>query len=160
MIINLQIKRISMTAEWNIYTSFTYKMAAKTSWHRYRTKLRDCLPMYMIFDTLSDKHPAIDLPQAIHCYVPGAWLTTAGRRPIACMPIATHDRVPWSMYLSVRLCVGHNGWNDREPVWGGKSPALKNHALDGVHSRTTWRIRLIHVRQQCVLVSSYFYRLL
>ena len=26
--------------------SFTYKMAAKTSWHRYGTKLRHCHPMY------------------------------------------------------------------------------------------------------------------
>ena len=29
----------------NISTSFTHKMAAKTSWHRYGTKLRHCHPM-------------------------------------------------------------------------------------------------------------------
>ena len=31
----------------NIYKSFTYKMAAKTSWHRYGKKLRHCHPMYL-----------------------------------------------------------------------------------------------------------------
>jgi len=31
----------------NIYESFTHKMAAKTSWHRYGTKLRHCQPMYL-----------------------------------------------------------------------------------------------------------------
>ena len=30
----------------NIYESFTHKMAAKTSWHRYGTKWRHCHPMY------------------------------------------------------------------------------------------------------------------
>ena len=30
----------------NISKSFTYKMAAKTSWHRYKTNLRYCQPMY------------------------------------------------------------------------------------------------------------------
>jgi len=30
----------------NIYKSFTHKMAAKTSCHRYGTKLRHCHPMY------------------------------------------------------------------------------------------------------------------
>jgi len=30
----------------NIYESFTHKMAAKTSWHRYGTKLRHYHPMY------------------------------------------------------------------------------------------------------------------
>ena len=29
-----------------IFQSFTYKMAAKTSWHRYGTKLRHCRLMY------------------------------------------------------------------------------------------------------------------
>ena len=32
--------------ETNISGSFIYKMAAKTSWHRYRTKLRHCHPVY------------------------------------------------------------------------------------------------------------------
>jgi len=30
----------------NIYESFTHKMAAKTSWHRYGTNLRHCHPVY------------------------------------------------------------------------------------------------------------------
>ena len=30
-----------------IFQSFTYKMAAKTSWHRYGTKLRHCHLMYI-----------------------------------------------------------------------------------------------------------------
>jgi len=29
--------------------SFAYKMAAKTSWHRFGTKLRHCHPMYKIY---------------------------------------------------------------------------------------------------------------
>jgi len=33
----------------NIYESFTHKMAAKTSWHRYGTKLRHCYPMHNAF---------------------------------------------------------------------------------------------------------------
>jgi len=51
MIINLLTKRIliSITLK-NISKSFTYKMAAKTSWHRYGTKLRHCNPMYTSFD--------------------------------------------------------------------------------------------------------------
>ena len=32
----------------NIYESFTHKMAAKASWHRYGTKLRHCHPMYSL----------------------------------------------------------------------------------------------------------------
>ena len=31
----------------NISKSFTYKMAAKTIWHRYVTKLRHCHPMWV-----------------------------------------------------------------------------------------------------------------
>jgi len=31
----------------DISKSFTYKMAPKTSWHRYGTKLRHCHPVYM-----------------------------------------------------------------------------------------------------------------
>jgi len=31
----------------NIYESFTHKMAAKASWHRYGTKLRHCHTMYI-----------------------------------------------------------------------------------------------------------------
>ena len=51
MIINLLTKRIliSITLK-NISKSFTYLMAAKTSWHRYGTKLRHCNPMYTSFD--------------------------------------------------------------------------------------------------------------
>jgi len=43
LIINLPTKDIRVT---NISKSFTYKMAAETSWHRYGTKLRHCHPMY------------------------------------------------------------------------------------------------------------------
>ena len=32
----------------DIFQSFTYKMAAKINWHRYRTKLRHCHPMYKL----------------------------------------------------------------------------------------------------------------
>ena len=32
----------------NIHESFTHKMAAKTSWYRYGTKLRQCQPMYRL----------------------------------------------------------------------------------------------------------------
>jgi len=30
----------------NLSQSFTHKMAVKTSWHRYGTKLRHCHPVY------------------------------------------------------------------------------------------------------------------
>ena len=33
----------------NISKSFTHKMAVKTSWHRYGTKLSHCRPMYIRF---------------------------------------------------------------------------------------------------------------
>ena len=45
----IRIKRIwatSLTVT-NISESFTHKIAAKTSWHRYETKLRHCQPMYL-----------------------------------------------------------------------------------------------------------------
>ena len=38
---NLSDRRVT-----NISKSFTHKMAAKTSWHRYGTKLRHCHPVY------------------------------------------------------------------------------------------------------------------
>ena len=37
---------LSVITVTSIFQSFTYEMAAKTSWHRYRTKLRHCHPMY------------------------------------------------------------------------------------------------------------------
>jgi len=39
MIVNLSTKRMTAT---NIIRVFTHKMAAETSWQRYRTKLRHC----------------------------------------------------------------------------------------------------------------------
>jgi len=48
MIVNLPTKRIlSDSRVTNISKSFTYKMAVKTSWHRYGTKLRHCHLMYI-----------------------------------------------------------------------------------------------------------------
>ena len=48
MIINSLTNKeyLSDTTAINISQSFTYKMAAKTSWHRYGTKLRHCHLMY------------------------------------------------------------------------------------------------------------------
>ena len=48
MIINLpkSVLKSSDIIASNISKSFTYKMAAKTSWHRYGTKLRHCQPVY------------------------------------------------------------------------------------------------------------------
>jgi len=46
VIINLLTKRISDGRVTNISKHFTHKMAAKTSWHRYGTKLRHCHTMY------------------------------------------------------------------------------------------------------------------
>jgi len=34
----------------NISKSFTDKMAAKINWYRYRTKLRHCHPVYILFE--------------------------------------------------------------------------------------------------------------
>jgi len=33
----------------NISGSFTHKMAAKTSWHRYESNLRHCRPVYKLY---------------------------------------------------------------------------------------------------------------
>ena len=49
MTINLPTERITVTY---ISKSFTYKMAAKTSWRRYWRKLRHCHPMYEV--TIND----------------------------------------------------------------------------------------------------------
>ena len=47
MIINLPIKRVlSDSRVTNISKSFTHKMAVKTSWRRYGTKVRHCHPKY------------------------------------------------------------------------------------------------------------------
>ena len=46
MIVNLPTKRILSDNRVNSSRSFTYKMAVKTSWHRYGTKLRHRHPMY------------------------------------------------------------------------------------------------------------------
>ena len=40
----------------SIFRSFTYKMAAKTGWHRYGTKLRHCHPMYIILPGLTARY--------------------------------------------------------------------------------------------------------
>ena len=45
MIINLPTEYLSDIRITNISKSFTHRMAAETSWHRYGTKLRHCLPM-------------------------------------------------------------------------------------------------------------------
>ena len=37
---------LSATTVASIFHSFTYKMAAKTSWYRHGTKLRHCHPVY------------------------------------------------------------------------------------------------------------------
>jgi len=42
MITDLPAKPIARSQWLNISQSFTYKMAAKSNWHRYRTKLRHC----------------------------------------------------------------------------------------------------------------------
>ena len=47
MIINLTKKaNLSDSRVTNISNSFTHKMAAKISWHRYGTTLRHCHPVY------------------------------------------------------------------------------------------------------------------
>jgi len=47
MITNISTKRILSEMRVTIISkSFTHKMAAKTSWHRYGTKLRHCHPIY------------------------------------------------------------------------------------------------------------------
>jgi len=48
MITDLLSKRVYLSHNTiaNISKSFTYNMAAKTSWHRYKTNLRHSHPMY------------------------------------------------------------------------------------------------------------------
>ena len=43
---SLPTKRIQVLLRNQHFQSFTYKTAAKTSWHRYGTKLRHCHPVY------------------------------------------------------------------------------------------------------------------
>jgi len=45
----------------NISGSFTHKMAAKTSWHRYVTKLRHCHPMYSLIFVCITKYRVNEL---------------------------------------------------------------------------------------------------
>ena len=45
-ITDFQKAYLSAITATNIYKSFTYKMAAEISWHRYGTKLRHCHLMY------------------------------------------------------------------------------------------------------------------
>ena len=63
MIIDLPTKRnLSDSRVTNIYKSFTHKMAAKTSWHRYGTKLRHCHSMYtsaLLATALSVRFPGL-----------------------------------------------------------------------------------------------------
>ena len=48
MIIDLLKAYLSHKTITEVYKSFTYNMAAKTSWHRYNTNLCHCHPMYRV----------------------------------------------------------------------------------------------------------------
>jgi len=67
----------------NISKSFTYKMAAKTSWHRCRTKLRHGHPVYrrptcVVFARpLTGKHDVIHRPE-VHASPPEGPTTATG----------------------------------------------------------------------------------
>jgi len=63
--LELQIKRIlSAITVTSLYQSFTYKMAAKTSWHRYGTKLRHCHPIY-VYRTRNQLHDCQNYSKAV-----------------------------------------------------------------------------------------------
>jgi len=59
----------------NIYQSFTHKMAVKTSWRRYGTKLRHCHPVYTAFTYLLTRSVRAlqDAENAI-CCMNGQWI--------------------------------------------------------------------------------------
>jgi len=65
MIINLPKKRIRDNRVTNISKSFTHKMAAKTSWHRYGTTLRHSHPMYSERKS-ADTNGTVLVPSAGH----------------------------------------------------------------------------------------------
>jgi len=76
MIINLSTKRILRdTRVTNISESFTHKMAAKTSWHRYGRKLRHCHRNYVatttsivaFAQTMHRLQPEINIQQMACC---------------------------------------------------------------------------------------------
>ena len=46
LLTNKAYKNKSDVTVTDISETFTHKMVAKTSWHRYETKLRHCRPMY------------------------------------------------------------------------------------------------------------------
>jgi len=90
---------ISSNQQSSIFQSFTYKMAARTSWHRYGTKLRYCHPMY---NTINHR-PLI--ASITPCYTATKWrscrdhrlcdVTTPCVQPTATRQkvIATHERL-------------------------------------------------------------------
>ena len=73
----------------NIYKSSTHKMAAKTGWHRYRTKLRHCHPVW-VWDRERWRLQlllVIDAPRGVVC---GVYVT--GRESIRAASLCPIDR--------------------------------------------------------------------
>jgi len=60
----------------SIFPSFTYKMAAKTSWHRYGTKWRHCHLMY----TAADGRPLVAVATKLRALVLGGVHSTVASR--------------------------------------------------------------------------------
>ena len=67
----------------NISKSFTHKMAAKISWHRYGTKLRHCRPMYKIFCTVCEQHAWSDMQRHCDKFVAISWKKVPKQKSIA-----------------------------------------------------------------------------
>jgi len=68
MIINLPTSTYSDIRVTNISKSFTHKMAAKTNWHRYGTKLRHCHRLYKPTENVHKPNVHTDVVQYCICY--------------------------------------------------------------------------------------------
>ena len=107
MIINLPTKRdIRVT---NISKSFTYKMAAETSWHRQGTILRHCHPTY----TLMVANGCI----ATCCLL---WIALSISTPDMCV-VPQKWTFPWGIQIPDTVC---NAW-----ILGPTSPHPKRHVI-------------------------------
>jgi len=101
-----QLAYLSHITVANISESFTHKMAAKTSWRRYGTKLRHCHPMYSVTgahrSVQAFLHNSCSLPTNTQTYRPHATTVTVGR-----------------MHIMLRIAMGNNNSRPVGRVGGG-----------------------------------------
>ena len=85
----------------NIYESFTHKMAAKTSWHRDGTKLRQCHPMYTGSRPNGNDHSATTL--CLHVVVCGTTHSACGLSGDIVSRFHNHIAIWWAPQHGTQL---------------------------------------------------------